>query len=71
MREFGDAEWRALIGTYRTQDGGLLGIAPFSEFGARPLIVDYASGRIGPLSPVSRERYLVGRTLVAPRQHAR
>lgn len=66
VQELGDGEWRARIGTYRAEDGGLLGIAPFSEFGPRPMIVDYRTGRIGPLYPVSWERHLVGHALIAP-----
>jgi len=61
-----DAEWLAIVGTYRAEDGHLLGIAPFSEFGERPLIVDYSTGRIGPLLPVSRDRFLVGHSLMTP-----
>ena len=61
-----DAEWAAIIGTYRTSEGGLLGIAPFSEFGSRPLIVDYSSGRIGPLYAIARNRFLVGHALINP-----
>ena len=61
-----DREWRAILGTYRTGDGHLFGIAPFSEFGAGPLIVDYATGRIGPLYPIARDRFLVGHSLIAP-----
>ncbi len=66
LHDLDDAGWRSLIGTYRAEDGRLFGIAPFSEFGPRPVIVDYTSGRIGPLYPVARERHLVGHALVAP-----
>jgi pimeloyl-ACP methyl ester carboxylesterase len=61
-----DREWRAIVGTYRTEDGRLLGIAPFSEFGTLPLIVDYTTGRIGPLFPMARDRFLVGHSLITP-----
>jgi uncharacterized protein len=61
-----DQEWRAIVGTYRTADGHLLGIAPFSEFGTRPLIVSYATGRMGPLYPLARDRFLVSHSLIAP-----
>jgi pimeloyl-ACP methyl ester carboxylesterase len=61
-----EREWRAIIGTYRTKDGRLLGIAPFSEFGARPLLVDYSTGRIGPVYPIARDRFLVGHALMTP-----
>jgi pimeloyl-ACP methyl ester carboxylesterase len=66
LHPMSDAEWAAIIGSYRTSDGGLLGIAPFSEFGIRPLIVDYSSGRIGPLYPVAPNRFLVGHALINP-----
>jgi len=61
-----DQQWRAIVGTYRTEDGRLLGIAPFSEFGTLPLIVDYTTGRIGPLFPMARDRFLVGHSLITP-----
>jgi uncharacterized protein len=61
-----DAAWQAIVGTYRSADGRLLGIAPFSEFGERPLLVDYTSGRIGPLYPIAPDRFLAGHTLIAP-----
>lgn len=61
-----DAEWSSIIGTYRTGQGGLVSIAPFSEFGSLPLIVDYSSGRIGPLYAIARNRFLVGHSLINP-----
>ena len=61
-----EREWKTIVGTYRTEDGRLLGIAPFSEFGTMPLIVNYATGRIGPLYPMARDRFLVGHALVIP-----
>lgn len=61
-----EGEWQAIIGTYRTEGGGLIGIARFSEFGTRPLIVDYSTGRIGPLFPIARDRFLVGHSLISP-----
>ena len=60
-----DREWKTIVGTYRTEDGRLLGIAPFSEFGAMPLIVNYATGRIGPLYSIARDRFLVGHSLIS------
>jgi pimeloyl-ACP methyl ester carboxylesterase len=66
LRPLAEADWRAIIGTYHTADGGLLGIAPFSEFGERPLLADYSTGRIGPLYPIDRGRFLVGHSLVSP-----
>jgi len=60
------AEWQGIIGTYRTADGRLVGISYLTEFGDRPMLVDYASGRIGPLLPIGRDRLLVGRSVVAP-----
>lgn len=64
--EYSDTEWKAITGTYRSQDGRLLGIAPFSEFGSLPLVVDYTSGRIGPLYPVAQGRLLIGHSLISP-----
>lgn len=61
-----DREWAKIVGTYRADEGHLLSIAPFSEFGERPLIVDYSTGRIGPLYPVSPGRFLVGHSLISP-----
>jgi uncharacterized protein len=61
-----EREWQAIVGTYGSEDGRLVGIAPFSEFGATPLIVSYATGRIGPLYPIARDRFLVGHSLIAP-----
>ncbi len=52
------AERRALIGTYRTESGRIVGIAPFSEFGERLMLIDYETGRIGPLVTVARDRTL-------------
>ncbi|MDP1861822.1 MAG: alpha/beta fold hydrolase [Gemmatimonadaceae bacterium] len=62
----GDAEQRAMAGTYRTAIGRDIGIAPFSEFGARLMVIDYESGRIGPLYPVSRHQLIVGRSIISP-----
>ena len=61
-----DLEWSALVGTYRSSDGRLLGIAPFSEFRPRPFVIDYTSGRIGPLYAVARDRFLVGNAVMSP-----
>jgi pimeloyl-ACP methyl ester carboxylesterase len=66
LHPLSDDEWRTVVGSYRTADGRLLGIAPFSEFGARPLIVDYSTGRIGPLYAIAPDRFLVGHSLVTP-----
>lgn len=66
LHPLADREWGAIVGTYRTEDGRLLGIAPFSEFGTLPLIVDYSTGRVGPLYPIARDRFLVGHSLVTP-----
>ncbi len=66
LHPLADREWRAIEGTYRTEDGRLLGIAPFSEFGPGLLIVDYSTGRIGPLYPIARDRFLVGHSVIAP-----
>lgn len=62
----GTAEQTALVGTYRTDSGRTIGIAPFSEFGSRLMLIDYRTGRIGPLYPVSRQRLIVGHAIIAP-----
>lgn len=66
LHPLAEREWSAIVGSYRAESGRLLAIAPFSEFGALPLLVDYATGRIGPLFPIARDRFLVGRSLVTP-----
>lgn len=60
------AERRAVIGTYRTESGRIIGIARFSEFGERLMLIDYETGRIGPLLTLARDRSLVGHALVSP-----
>jgi uncharacterized protein len=62
----GEADRRAMAGTYRTGDGRVIGIAPFSELGARPMLIDYETGRIGPLYPVSRDQLIAGHSVVSP-----
>ncbi|MBM4186824.1 MAG: alpha/beta fold hydrolase [Gemmatimonadetes bacterium] len=57
---------RGAVGTYRTEEGRLLGIDFWSEFGTRPMLVDYSTGRIGPLLAIDGNRFLVGQALVAP-----
>ena len=66
LHPLADGAWRAVIGTYHTADGQLLGIGAFSEFGERPLIVDYSTGRIGALYPIGPDRFLVGHSLISP-----
>lgn len=61
-----DANWRSIVGGYRSADSGLVTVAPFSEFGDRPMLVDHRSGRIAALYPVSRTRVLLGASLIAP-----
>ena len=61
-----DAEQRAMVGTYRTDSGRVIAIAPFSEFGARLMVIDYETGRIGPLYPVSRDQLIVGHSIISP-----
>ena len=61
-----DAEQRAMVGTYRTDSGCLIGIAPFSEFGARLMVIDYETGRIGPLYAVSRDQLIVVHSIISP-----
>jgi len=61
-----DSAWTQLVGTYRAEDGRLLGVIRWAEFGPRPLVVDYQAGRIGPLYPLRRDRFLVGGSVVSP-----
>lgn len=62
----GDAERNAMVGSYRTDSGHVIGIAPFSEFGSRLMAIDYETGRIGPAFPVSRDEFVVGRSIISP-----
>lgn len=66
LQPLADHAWEGIVGTYRAEDGHLLGIARFSELGTRPLIVDYSTGRIGPLYPIAPGRFLVGHSVIAP-----
>jgi len=60
------ADQRAMVGTYRTGSGRVIGLAPFSEFGSGIMLVDYETGRIGPVFPLSRDESLVGHAIVSP-----
>lgn len=60
------ADWEHVVGTYRTGRGRLFGIAPLSEFGDQPMLVDYQTGRIGPLFPLSDRVFLYGSSVIAP-----
>lgn len=55
-----------LAGSYRAADGGVIGIGMFTEFGVDPFLIDYRSGRIGPLFPVAPDRLRIGKALIAP-----
>jgi alpha-beta hydrolase superfamily lysophospholipase len=66
LARLSQADLDSIIGTYRTADGGLVGVLKFQEFGERPMVVDYGSGRIGPLLPLSRDRFLLSRSVIAP-----
>ncbi len=61
-----EGEWKTLTGSYRADDGRLLGVAPFSEFGPHPMVYEYATGRIAPLYPATPTRFLVGQGLLSP-----
>jgi alpha-beta hydrolase superfamily lysophospholipase len=61
-----DGEWGAVFGTYRGPNGALIGVSRFDEFGPTPQVIDFHSGRIGPLFPIDPRTFLVGRSLVAP-----
>jgi len=65
VRLLTDSAWAAIVGTYRARDG-LIGIAPFAEFGPGVRLIDYRTGRLGPLIPVSDDRFLVGHSVIAP-----
>ena len=58
--------WTGIVGTFRSEEGRLIGIAPFSEFGPDPMLVDYRSGRIAPLYPVSAAALMIGPALISP-----
>jgi hypothetical protein len=66
LSSLSDSGWSAMVGIYRTDQGSLVGIAPFSEFGDRPMFLDYATGRLAPLYPVTASRLLLGAALIAP-----
>lgn len=55
-----------VVGTYRTGDGRLVGIGLLTEFGNRPMLTDYTSGRLAPLIAIGPTRFLVGQAIVAP-----
>lgn len=55
-----------MVGTYRKESGGAIGIAPFPEFGEQLMLIDYETGRMGPLLTVSRRRSLVGHSIISP-----
>jgi len=61
-----DEDWSQIVGTYRTGRGRLFGVGMLSEFGSQPMLVDYSSGRIGPLYPVSDRIFLYGASVIAP-----
>ncbi|HEX9167135.1 MAG TPA: alpha/beta fold hydrolase [Gemmatimonadales bacterium] len=55
-----------LVGTYRADDGRLLGVGPFSEFGPDLMVVDYDTGEIAPLYPLSPDAMMRGPALLSP-----
>ena len=59
-------DWQQIVGTYRTDKGQLFGIGRLSEFGMQPMLVDYTSGRIGPIYPLTERVFLYGSSVVAP-----
>ena len=59
-------DWEHLVGTYRTGRGRSFGIGHLSEFGNQPMLVDYQTGRIGPLYPLSDRVFLYGSSVIAP-----
>lgn len=59
-------DWAHVAGTYRTGRGRLFGIGHLSEFGMQPMMVDYETGRIGPLYPIADRVFLYGASVVAP-----
>ena len=61
-----DSAPQGIIGSYRAEDGRLVGVDKFVEFGERTMLVNYSSGRIGPLLPISQDRFLLSRSIVAP-----
>jgi pimeloyl-ACP methyl ester carboxylesterase len=61
-----DEDWKQIVGTYRTGRGRLFGIGPLSEFGPQLMLVDYTTGRIGPLFPLSDRVFLYGSSVITP-----
>ena len=61
-----EEDWAQIVGTYRTGRGRLFGIGRLSEFGMQPMLVDYQTGRIGPLYPLSDRLFLYGSSVIAP-----
>lgn len=59
-------DWEHLTGTYRNGRGRMFGIGRLSEFGMQPMLVDYETGRIGPLYPLSERIFLLGSAVIAP-----
>jgi len=59
-------DWEHIVGTYRTGRGRLFGIGRLSEFGMQPMLVDYQTGRIGPLYPLTDRLFLYGSSVIAP-----
>jgi pimeloyl-ACP methyl ester carboxylesterase len=66
LGSYSTEDWTGIVGTFRGEDGGLIGIAPLSEFGPDPMLVDYGTGRIAPLYQVSRSAFLIGPALISP-----
>jgi pimeloyl-ACP methyl ester carboxylesterase len=66
VQPMSDGDWEHLVGTYRTGRGRLFGIGRLSEFGMQPMLVDYQTGRIGPLYPLSDRIFLLGSSVIAP-----
>ena len=59
-------DWEQIVGTYRNGRGRLFGIGRLSEFGMQRMLVDYQTGRIGPLYPLSDRLFLYGSSVIAP-----
>ena len=66
LHPMADQDWEHLLGTYRNGRGRMFGIGRLSEFGMQPMLVDYQSGRIGPLYPLSERVFLLGSSVMAP-----
>lgn len=51
------------VGLYRQNDGGIIGIGEFHEFGPSEILIDFETGEVGPLFSLPDGRTGVGRAI--------